>query len=299
MKPSLSVLMPAYNAEATIAASVRSALRSLPKDGELLVFIDGGKDNTLGVLSSIHDVRLKVHNSPDNVGVVRARQFLFEWANADYVATLDSDDLAMPWRFRSQLRTIKRTGADFVFGNAILFGEGLGFFKARPEWPVALNTRQSKISLAFTNPFINSAMLARKSAISKIGGFKGEIEDLGMWLEAAAEDLAVVRTASYAVCYRVHPTQLSRTSAWKNSLESDPLLLQMRDQYKASVESPIIAKGSADPVFDLWKEYALGSFGLMMQNIGIKDYLKYRVTGLLRDQNREYRQTRKRGSDVR
>lgn len=299
MKPSLSVLMPAYNSEATIASSVRSALRSLPKDGELLVFIDGGKDNTAGVLSDIHDVRLKVHNSPVNVGVVKARQFLFEWATADFVATLDSDDLAMPWRFRSQLRTIKRTDGDFVFGNAILFGEGLGFLKVRPEWPVALNSRQSKISLTFTNPFINSAMLARKSAIERIGGFKGAIEDLGMWLEAAAEDLAIVRTASYAVCYRVHPTQLSRTSAWKNSLESDPLLLKIRDQYKESVEGPLRAKGVADPVFELWKEFALGSFGLMMQNIGIKDYLKYVATGLLRDQNREYRQTRNRGTNVR
>lgn len=295
MKPSVSVLMPAYNAQATIKSSVRSVLRSLPKDGELLVFIDGGKDDTAGVLAQITDARLKVHNSPENVGVVKARQFLFEWASSDFVATLDSDDLAMPWRFKSQLRAIKRHNADFVFGNAILFGEGLGGLKIRPEWPVALNQRQSKISLTFTNPFINSAMLARKASIEKIGGFKGAIEDLGMWLEAAAVDLKIVRTANYAVCYRVHPTQLSRTAAWKNSLASDPLLNQIREQYRGSVEDPLLQKGSTDPAFDLWREYALGSFGLMMQNIGIKDYLRYLFTGVLRDQHRNYRQTRVRG----
>ena len=292
MTPILSVLMPAYKAEKTIYSSAMSALRSMPANAELLVFIDGGGDGTLAELSRIKDSRLKVHVSPVNVGVVKARQFLFEWAQGEYVATLDSDDIAMPWRFKSQLRTIRRTNADFVFGNAILFGEGLGGAKFRPEWPVRLSPRLSKVALSFTNPFINSAMLAKKASIESIGGFKGAIEDLGMWLEAAAVGLKIVRTAAYAVAYRVHPTQLSRTSAWQNSLESDPLLNQIRKQYIDSTEGPLKAIGVNDPRFQLWKEYALGSFGLMMQNIGIKDYLRYRLTGVLRDQDRNYRQTR-------
>jgi glycosyltransferase involved in cell wall biosynthesis len=288
----ISVLMPAHNSESTIYLAVKSALFAVGIHSEVLVFLDGCTDKTLQVLETIKDPRLKVHVSTVNVGVVKARQFLFEWAANDLVAVLDSDDIALPWRFTTQTRVLKRANADFVFGNAILFGAALKPFGFIPQWLVGLNSRQVNLSLIFTNPLVNSAMLAKKSSIESIGGFKGSIEDLGMWLEASAVGLKIVKTAGYAVLYRVHPTQLSRTPKWKAALESDPLLIQVRDLHARFISQGVKGQDPEEVNFKLWSEYALGSFGLMMQNIGLKDFIRYHLTGFLRDQNGSYRQTR-------
>ncbi len=292
MSKAISVLMPAHNSGQTIRLAVMSALLAVGLDSEVLVFLDGCSDNTLEVLEEINDPRLKVHVSPSNVGVVKARQFLFEWASNDLVAVLDSDDIALPWRFASQVRALNKNKADFVFGNAVLFGKALKPLGFIPQWPVGLNTRQVNLSLVFTNPLVNSAMLAKKSSIESIGGFKGSIEDLGMWLEASATGLKIFKTAGYSVLYRVHPTQLSRTPKWKAALASDPLLMNVREMHSKFIASGVHGDNEQEVTFRLWREYALGSFGLMMQNIGLKDYLKYRFTGLLRDQSGEYQQTR-------
>jgi glycosyltransferase involved in cell wall biosynthesis len=292
----ISVLMPAYNSESTIRLAVKSALFAVGIDSEVLVFLDGCSDKTLQVLQEISDPRLKVHVSKANVGVVKARQFLFEWASNDLVAVLDSDDIALPWRFASQARVLKRNSADFVFGNAILFGSALKPLGFIPQWPVGLNSRQVNLSLIFTNPLVNSAMLAKKSSIEAIGGFKGSIEDLGMWLEASAVGLKIVKTAGYAVFYRVHPTQLSRTPKWKAALANDPLLMSVRELHNKLLSTGVAGQDAEEIHFNLWREYALGSFGLMMQNIGLKDYLRYLFTGLLRDQNGGYRHTRHSGA---
>ena len=287
--------MPAYNAESTIRLAVKSALLAIGIDSEVLVFLDGCSDNSLQVLQEIKDPRLKVHVSKENVGVVKARQFLFEWASNDLVAVLDSDDIALPWRFASQARFLKRNSADFVFGNAILFGSALQPLGFVPQWPVGLNSRQVNLSLIFTNPLVNSAMLAKKSSIESIGGFKGSIEDLGMWLEASAVGLKIVKTAGYAVFYRVHPSQLSRTPKWKAALSSDPILMSARELHNKFMSTGVAGKDAEEVDFKLWREYALGSFGLMMQNIGLKDYFRYLFTGMLRDQNGGYRNTRHNG----
>lgn len=289
IRPSISVLMPAYNSERTIRLAAKSALISLPRNGELLIFLDGCSDKTLHILERIRDRRMQIHVSSENVGTVRARQYLLENARSEVIAILDSDDIAMPWRFRRQLRVLRKKEVDFVFGNAVLFGAGVNRLGFRPEWPVALNPRQAKIALTFTNPFINSSMTARKASVEKIGGFKGSIEDLGMWLEAATCDMKMIRTSGYSVFYRVHASQLSRTKAWKDALAKDELLGQLRTDYRLSVEGPLLKEGKIDARFALWQEFALGSFWLMMQNIGIKDYLKYKMLRILRDDQGNYR----------
>lgn len=293
MKPSISVLMPAHNSEQTIYFSIRSALRAMPKDAELLVFLDGCTDRTADVISRFDDQRIRVLVSESNIGVLQARQTLLEAARSDLVANLDSDDIAFPWRFRHQSKALKKHDADIVFGNALLFGPSVNKFMFRPEWPIALKPRQARISLAFTNPFVNSAMLAKRKSLVDLGGYKSKIEDLGMWLEAATVNLKIIRTAGYAVCYRVHPGQLSRNAEWQFQLANDSSLERLRNELLDTLKSTVPIQDGDDYKFELWKEYTLSSWGLMLQNIGVIDLIKYRLTHKFRDFNRNYRLTGK------
>lgn len=290
-KPSISVLMPAHNSERTIDSSVKSALWTMPSDGELVIFLDGCSDKTSEIVSGFSDSRIRILESKEKVGVVRARQILLDAARADLVANLDSDDLSLPGRFRRQIRVLKEHDADIVFGNAILFGPEVNKFGFRPEWPIALNPRQARISLNFTNPFVNSSMLAKKTSLVALGGYQSKIEDLGMWLQAAKLDLKIIRTAGYVVCYRVHSGQLSRNKNWQFNLANDPALAALRRDYTNEIRKTLVKPQSEDLNFEIWKEYVLSSWGLILQNIGLIDYLKFRFSHKLRDSNKNYRHT--------
>ena len=91
--PRLSVIIPAYNAAATIARSAGSVLASTYSDLELIVVDDGSKDDTAAICRSIAaaDDRLRLI-SQSNAGVSAARNRGMDEARGEYIAFVDADD---------------------------------------------------------------------------------------------------------------------------------------------------------------------------------------------------------------
>lgn len=94
--PKVAVIMPAYNAEKTVAASVKSVLEQSFSDLELIVVDDGSTDGTARLLSGLaaSDRRLRPVTVA-NGGPAKARNFGIELVRegTDYVLFLDADDL--------------------------------------------------------------------------------------------------------------------------------------------------------------------------------------------------------------
>lgn len=89
--PRVSVVLPTYNRERTIARAVASVLAQTWRDLELIVVDDGSSDRTREILAGIDDPRL-VYVYRDNGGVSSARNLGLERARGEYVAFQDSDD---------------------------------------------------------------------------------------------------------------------------------------------------------------------------------------------------------------
>ena len=90
----VSVLVPAYNSAATIAATLDSVLRQTMPPDEILVMNDGSIDDTATILRS-YEPHIKVF-SQSNGGLSSARNKLIAEAQGDLIAFLDSDDLWHP-----------------------------------------------------------------------------------------------------------------------------------------------------------------------------------------------------------
>ena len=102
--PLVSVIVPAFNAAAFLADSVRSVLSQTMDDLECIVVDDGSTDGTAAVLSGIHDCRLRVLRRPRNEGSVSfARNHGLAHASGRYVAFLDADDWWFPEKLQVQL----------------------------------------------------------------------------------------------------------------------------------------------------------------------------------------------------
>lgn len=101
-RPRVSVLMAAYDAEATIGRALRSALASTLEDLEVVVVDDGSTDGTAAVVEALGDSRVRLLRSDRNQGLPLTRQRGADAARGEYLAILDSDDVAHPRRLERQ-----------------------------------------------------------------------------------------------------------------------------------------------------------------------------------------------------
>ena len=214
MKPEISVLIPAYNAENTILAAVWSALNQDFDAFEVLVYDDGSTDKTHELLDGVEDKRLHVIGGQSNQGIVHARNALLQQSKAPYIAWLDADDIMLPGRLRTQFDYLqKRPEVDLVGGWAELRTGGLkdvlmpGFSlvktSVKPDYLAA--------SLCFRNPFIHSSIMARHFFVKELFWFDQNFEytedyDLFLRCRSAGKRFGVVPKT--VVSYRLSTTSV-------------------------------------------------------------------------------------------
>jgi glycosyltransferase involved in cell wall biosynthesis len=105
MKPLVSILIPAYNAEETIADTIRSAIAQTWQRKEIIVVDDGSKDRTAEVARRFGS-KVKVVTTP-NQRAAAARNEALRLCQGDYIQWLDADDLLMPDKIERQLAALR------------------------------------------------------------------------------------------------------------------------------------------------------------------------------------------------
>jgi glycosyltransferase involved in cell wall biosynthesis len=102
LKPLVSILIPAYNAERWIAYTVESAIAQSWARKEIIVVDDGSRDQTAAVARRFASKEVKVVSRP-NQGAAAARNHALQLSNGDYIQWLDADDLLAPDKIERQL----------------------------------------------------------------------------------------------------------------------------------------------------------------------------------------------------
>lgn len=92
MKSNLTICMPCYNGSKYLNESVGSILSQTLKDFVLLVYDDGSTDDSIDVLKSFNDGRIRIIESKENRGGIYARSQLIKAVDTEYCMWLDSDD---------------------------------------------------------------------------------------------------------------------------------------------------------------------------------------------------------------
>lgn len=123
--PLVTVVMPAYNAEKTITASIRSVQEQTITDWELLVIDDGSRDCTVAIVGALasEDPRVVLRRNEQNSGTARTRNRALEESRGTYVALLDSDDVWRPDKLEKQIARMKESGADLSYTSYAIVNE--------------------------------------------------------------------------------------------------------------------------------------------------------------------------------
>ena len=105
-RPVVSVVIPAYNAGATLGDSLRSVLAQTLRPAQVIVVDDGSSDDTAAVAQGFGDPVVLLRRA--NGGIARARNAALAVATGEFIALLDADDLCEPERLAVQVEYLRR-----------------------------------------------------------------------------------------------------------------------------------------------------------------------------------------------
>jgi teichuronic acid biosynthesis glycosyltransferase TuaG len=108
--PRVSVIVPAFNASATIESTLRSVLDGAYERFEIVVADDVSTDDTVLRVQSIADRRVRLVRASENGGPAAARNLALSHAQGELVAFLDSDDRWLPEFLERQVHLYDRSG---------------------------------------------------------------------------------------------------------------------------------------------------------------------------------------------
>lgn len=103
-QPLVSILIVTHNAEAFIAATLRSCLAQTYAKTEILVWDNGSTDKTCVVIEQFNDSRIRLKTSSTNLGPYHALNELLDLVQGELVAIQDHDDLWLPTKIEQQVR---------------------------------------------------------------------------------------------------------------------------------------------------------------------------------------------------
>ncbi len=196
--PTVSVVIPAYNAAATIEAAIRSALEQTRPPDEIIVVDDGSSDNTAAIVAAMHPAITLIRQA--NAGCGRARNTGVRSAHGDWLALLDADDLWLPTKLERQLPET----ADPRVGVVVC--------GARDKDGRSLGRRITFDDLWTRNGAAVCSALVRRNAFAAAGGFWSEraCEDYHLWLRLTASGWIMANCPEDLVVYAPTVQSLSR-----------------------------------------------------------------------------------------
>ena len=216
--PKLSVILPFYNAEATIEIAIQSITNQSFRDFECIL-IDNNSNDKSSIIAKewVRKDNRFILISEARQGVVYAFNAGAEIARGSYIARMDADDEALPERFKLQIQFMDDNfdyGA--IAGQAEYHAhkENTDGFARYVDWSNSIISSDEIYKRQFVEmPLINPTAMWRKSVSDEHGLYKnGDFpEDYEMWLRWLAKGIKIGKLPTPVLKWFDSETRLTRT----------------------------------------------------------------------------------------
>ena len=211
--PTISVIMPVYNAARYLNEAVESVLAQTFADFELIVVNDGSTDGSERILHRLaaKDGRIKLISRP-NTGYVAAIDEAIAASAGQYLARMDADDVCLPERFAKQVALLDARPNVGVVGTSYDLIDARGRFLHTMRQPTSDDALQ-RACLAGSTPICHPTAMIRRSTLDAVGGYDASAfpaEDLDLWLRLG-EVSQLACLPEPLLRYRLHAASISET----------------------------------------------------------------------------------------
>lgn len=214
-KPQVSVLMPVFNGEKYLAQAINSILKQSFDNFEFLIIDGGSTDNSIGIIESFNDSRIKlIHQGKNEPGFASALNMGLDMAKGKYIARMDCDDISHPRRLEKQVDFMELNPQIGISGTWIkIFGERKGL----EIYPLTNQEIQAK--LFFSCPLAHPSVIFRTSLLRKNDlyydlEFDKICEDYEFWIRCS-NFFPLANIPEFLLFYRFLSTSLSHSNIGK------------------------------------------------------------------------------------
>ncbi|QDS88346.1 putative glycosyltransferase EpsJ [Rosistilla ulvae] len=214
MTPTVSVVVPVYNQQPFVAEAINSLLRQTLSDFEIVALDDGSCDRSGAILDALaaQDHRIRVVHQL-NMGRAVTRQRGIDISRGKYIAMMDPDDIAFPWRLERHFR--------FLEDHPDVVCVGAEHIKICPygmeiAGSVHLHDHQGIVDRLRTgdgDALTQGASMFHRSAVDSVGGYNLTLkygEDIEFFLRLSS--IGLLANVSWpAIQYRQHPASANQS----------------------------------------------------------------------------------------
>jgi glycosyltransferase involved in cell wall biosynthesis len=265
--PTVSVVMPVYNAETYLKQAVNSILEQDFEDFELIAINDGSKDKSAEILdhfSSIDSRVIVIHQK--NQGLVPTLNTGITNARGRYIARMDADDVSFPSRFRHQVAALDSNASVVLVAGGFEIIDEDDDFLYREVLPCV--SADIKRSMLLRNPIAHGSAMFRADACQQAGMYSndyGPTEDFEMWVRLSQlGDFAAVESCVYR--WRVNRKGITST---KNKQQLDIMRRHIDDLWQKGAPEILPTAELRRRGAYYWKNYE--KRGIAMKNIMLAD----------------------------
>lgn len=283
----ISVILPAYNAQDTIAEAIQSIIDQTYKDWELIVINDGSSDDTKSIILSFPDPRIKYIENDGNKKLIYTLNRGLKLATGKYIARMDADDISLPTRFERQVLYMENHPDCVCCGSLIHFFSNNRLFGK----PVGISGDDIKLKeyLFRDSCFAHSTVMIRTEVIKKCGLKYNSIyihaEDYKLWIDLSEYGM-FHNIKEPLLNYRISGTQVSnkyRNVQLKTSNRCRREYIESHvnnDSFRIDIRSNHITLDTLRKyrLLDLHYAYLLEVLYLSMEKYGIKELLYFLVS---------------------
>lgn len=221
--PSFAVLMSVYKSEQPqfLVESLESIQHQTIQPDQIVIVKDGPLtpelDATLNQYQQEWGDRCKLITLPQNRGLGAALNKGTKFVTSEWVARMDSDDIAVSDRFAIQLTAINANPDVVLVGGQIdEFDQQVDEVLGKREVPCSTN--QIRNFMKYRSPFNHPTVMIKTAVLNEVGGYQadGKLEDYFLWARVIATGQPVLNVPETLVHMRVGAGMYGRRGDWSN-----------------------------------------------------------------------------------
>lgn len=224
--PSISFLLPARNAEKTLALAIESCLAQTLPDFELVLVDHGSSDSTFSIMKKYvrRDSRVRAARAPEGSTFVEALNFCTLESQGDLLVRMDADDFSYADRLQCQAKYLEENPDVAVCGSLVRIRlrqsdlSGVDPLPGYADYEKWLNTIVTPEAVAaerfIDSPIANPTAMIRREAMEQIGGYNDVewAEDYDLWLRMLGAGKRIGKVDRVLLDWYDSDTRVTRTS---------------------------------------------------------------------------------------
>ncbi len=248
----VSVLIPMYNAEKYISATIENVLKQTWSDLEVIIVDDGSTDNSYALAKQYESSKVHIYKQ-ENKGASTARNLAFKKSTGELIQYLDADDLLSYNKIESQVKLYSQINDKnaIIASGILLFDGDVMETVCIPHRQMSTNYYNKPIELLIDicrEKYIvqSSIWLMHRDLLARVGEWNEKLtlnDDGEYFFRVVGQSTGVYFCSQGAVFYRNTPQSLSKQVSQK-AIESQLLATKVMTQVVTELENSKRAKSA-------------------------------------------------------